>query len=41
MVKDGVAKMGEKDGVCVCVDHLKRCKTSNLLDDFASMVFLL
>ena len=19
--------------VCVCVDHLKRCKTSNLLDD--------
>ena len=19
--------------ICVCVDHLKRCKTSNLLDD--------
>ena len=25
--------------VCVCVDHLKRCKTSNLLDDVLQWFF--
>ena len=25
--------------VCMCVWHLKRCKTSNLLDEFAMIIF--